>query len=383
MENFQGQDGFVWFTGVVEDRNDPTKLGRVRVRCVGYHTADKTKIPTEDLPWAWVMQNVHTPAMAGWGDTPGFIVEGSWVVGFFRDAETLQEPIVIGTLPGVPNQAGNPNFGFHDPRRRDEDPEKEGYNISKYPPTPLSSSDHSINESDVNRLARNETVTWEGEDVSLAHSILNEKELNRTKKVPVANASKSIFEHEKPAVSVFADTELSEGWDEPKSTYAAVYPNNNVRETYGKNIKEYDDTDGATRIHEIHGQSGTFYEIDHSGNKVTRIVGDNYEIVAGNNYVNLKGEVFLTIDNSCNTYIKGNWNIQVDGNVVENIKGTYDQNVTGDATMDAKTINLNSGTKGAARLDDQVDTGDDPAGISGSDGSNKIESASKTVIIGD
>ena len=45
MENFQGQDGFVWFTGVVEDRNDPTKLGRVRVRCVGYHTDDKVKIP--------------------------------------------------------------------------------------------------------------------------------------------------------------------------------------------------------------------------------------------------------------------------------------------------------------------------------------------------
>ena len=46
-------------------------------------------------------------------------------------------------------------------------------------------------------------------------------------------------------------------------------------------------------------------------------------------------------------------------------------------------INLNNGTKGAARLDDQVDTGDDPAGVSGSDGSNKIESASATVIIGD
>ena len=62
---FQGQDGFVWFTGVVEDRNDPTKLGRVRVRCVGYHTDDKTKIPTEDLPWAWVLQTVHTPSMNG------------------------------------------------------------------------------------------------------------------------------------------------------------------------------------------------------------------------------------------------------------------------------------------------------------------------------
>ncbi len=55
----------------------------------------------------------------------------------------------------------------------------------------------------------------------------------------------------------------------------------------------------------------------------------------------------------------------------------------GNITMDGKTINLNSGTKGAARLDDTVDTGDDPAGISGSDGSNKIESASQTVFIGD
>ena len=50
MKNhFMGMDGFVWFVGVVEDRNDPSKLGRVRVRCLGYHTADKTLIPTEDF----------------------------------------------------------------------------------------------------------------------------------------------------------------------------------------------------------------------------------------------------------------------------------------------------------------------------------------------
>ena len=96
MDNyFQGQDGFIWFTGVVEDRNDPTKLGRVRVRCVGYHTADKTKIPTEDLPWAWVMQTIHTPSMNGMGHPPGFMVEGTWVIGFFRDPQTLQEPIIM------------------------------------------------------------------------------------------------------------------------------------------------------------------------------------------------------------------------------------------------------------------------------------------------
>ena len=43
MQNFLGRDGFIWFTGVVEDRDDPDKLGRVRVRCVGYHTNDVKK----------------------------------------------------------------------------------------------------------------------------------------------------------------------------------------------------------------------------------------------------------------------------------------------------------------------------------------------------
>ena len=43
---FMGLDGFVWFTGVVEDRNDPDALGRVRVRCLGFHTEDLNDIPT-------------------------------------------------------------------------------------------------------------------------------------------------------------------------------------------------------------------------------------------------------------------------------------------------------------------------------------------------
>ena len=47
--HFMGMDGFVWFTGVVEDRDDPDQLGRVRVRILGYHTEDKIKIPA-DLP---------------------------------------------------------------------------------------------------------------------------------------------------------------------------------------------------------------------------------------------------------------------------------------------------------------------------------------------
>ena len=67
--NFYGKDGFIWFTGVVEDRNDPLQVSRVRVRCVGYHTQDKTILPTADLPWASVMMPVTSPSMPSIGAT--------------------------------------------------------------------------------------------------------------------------------------------------------------------------------------------------------------------------------------------------------------------------------------------------------------------------
>ena len=98
---FLGQDGFIWAIGVVEDRFDPEKVGRVRVRWLGYHTEDKAKILTKDLPWSQVMQSVGGNSMAGVGDAPVNIVEGTWVVGFFRDPGTFQDSVVIGTMPGM------------------------------------------------------------------------------------------------------------------------------------------------------------------------------------------------------------------------------------------------------------------------------------------
>ena len=48
--NYLGKNNFVWFNGVVEDRNDPQKLGRLRVRCVGIHTDNKDDLPTFGNP---------------------------------------------------------------------------------------------------------------------------------------------------------------------------------------------------------------------------------------------------------------------------------------------------------------------------------------------
>ena len=99
---FQGREGFEWFTGIIEDRNDPLFLNRVRVRIFGIHTYDKQQIATPDLPWAEVMMPTTTASLSGLGTTVHGLVEGSFVVGFFRDGMSNQEPVVMGSFIGAP-----------------------------------------------------------------------------------------------------------------------------------------------------------------------------------------------------------------------------------------------------------------------------------------
>lgn len=91
---------FIWWVGVVEDRDDPEKLGRCRVRIFGYHTEDKTILPTEDLPWAIPIQPINSASISGIGFTPVGIVPGTWVTGWFLDGEDKQQPVMLGTIPG-------------------------------------------------------------------------------------------------------------------------------------------------------------------------------------------------------------------------------------------------------------------------------------------
>lgn len=89
------------YTGVVENRNDPLKLGRCQVRVVGLHTEDKTVLPTEDLPWAHPLQPITSAAMNGLGWTPIGPVPGTWVVVMYSDHDDQQQPIIVGTLGGI------------------------------------------------------------------------------------------------------------------------------------------------------------------------------------------------------------------------------------------------------------------------------------------
>ena len=95
-DQFIGGD-FTWFTAVVEDINDTENLNRVKVRCHGWHTSNASLVSTENLPWATVMMPVTSASIQGNGGNHHLEV-GSWVVGFFRDGPSAQDPMVMGSI---------------------------------------------------------------------------------------------------------------------------------------------------------------------------------------------------------------------------------------------------------------------------------------------
>ena len=125
MAYFMGKGGFVWWQGVVEDRHDPLYLGRCKIRVLGWHSENKNDQPTAGLPWAYPVAPITSASQTGVGSSPLGPVEGTWVIGFYRDGEDGQEPMFFGTLGGIPeldakgiNNDGTSigGQGFLDPR---------------------------------------------------------------------------------------------------------------------------------------------------------------------------------------------------------------------------------------------------------------------------
>ena len=88
---------FCWFTGIVEDIQDLEGLDRVRVRAIGYHSDDKGEVPTASLPLATVMGSTLNAGHKGVGSNHQLVI-GSWVIGFFRDGASAQDPVIMGTI---------------------------------------------------------------------------------------------------------------------------------------------------------------------------------------------------------------------------------------------------------------------------------------------
>jgi len=321
MKNFMGKDGFQWFVGVVENRDDPKYLGRVKVRCLGYHTEDLGKLPTRDLPWAHPMNPITSATVSGVGQTPLGVVEGTWVVGFFTDTDA-QMPMIIGTLPGVPSTlpTKDSTTGFQD------------YDFANYP---------RYKETDVNRLAVNADDN--------PHSSLTIRQADRDLAVGIAQID-GIFEG---VAQIPADLDITKplsAWFEPSTPYNATYPHNHVHESEGGHIKEIDDTPGSERIHERH-SSGSGYEIHPDGSKVTRVKSNNFQITTADDFVHIQGKAYQTVDKglrvrvNANGQAGNNYNIEVGQGSNVNVEvngGNINLTTLGSGQENAGDININA-----------------------------------------
>jgi len=106
-----------FYRGVVEDNNDPLRVGRVRVRIWGLHTERKSRIategiPTEHLPWAEPCMSIIEGSISGNGFF-GVPLQGSQVMLFFENGD-YERPMYFASLPGIPSEKSQ-REGFNDP----------------------------------------------------------------------------------------------------------------------------------------------------------------------------------------------------------------------------------------------------------------------------
>jgi hypothetical protein len=269
------------------------------------------------------MNPITSATVSGIGQTPIGAVEGTWVVGFFTDGASAQQPMIIGTLPGVPSTlpAKDSSYGFQD------------FLNANYP---------KYTETDVNRLAVNEKTD---DAESNPHSTLTIRRADRDLAVGVTQVD-GIFEG---VAQIPSDLDIT-SWDEPITPYDATYPRNHVYESEGGHIREMDDTPGAERIHERHA-SGTGYEIHPNGTKVTRVKKDNYEIVTNDDYCHIQGISRHTIDKGVRVRVNAqgaagnNYNIEVGQGSNVNIEvngGNINLTTLGSGQEEAGDININA-----------------------------------------
>lgn len=288
-----GANGFVWWFGVVENRIDPLELGRCKVRCFGWHTEDVNQISTEDLPWAhpivpYGVKNVQPPT------------EGTMVFGFFADGKEGQYPIIMGVVPGIPEEIRQINAGFTDPlsaaqkqsagfpRKLDNEKTKLGKDtkgINRVEEAPSRYPKY-LNEPTTSRLARPVRGEKDGKfdgvtSESIAGTTIDLQRKSRVTGIPTAAGNQ---------------------WDEAYPTYAAKFPYNNVTETESGHAFELDDTHDHERVQLSH-RTGSTLEFANTG--ATKIkstssrqditMGDQRTYVNGNKYETIDGDYYLNV----------------------------------------------------------------------------------------
>jgi len=354
------------FYGIVEDRQDPLKIGRVRVRIHGIHTADKSLIGTPDLPWAQVLLPTTSAGLSGLGFNSHGLVEGTTVFGFFRDG-SKQDPIIIGvgtgiTTDGFKQEVGGTilsrrvDRGFNDPRRLTPT----DYKGTDDDVTPTADSKRSwgLNKAldTAPIIPESLSITYTGSGSTITNPTLTESDLPYYPlyfgKSDLSKFARGDGTYEHRSISGIVESkDITAVVDSiknadpnlavfPNSKANPVYPYNKVMASESGHMLEIDDTLDAERIAVEH-RSGTFHEIHPDGSQVTRIVNDNYTVVCKDNEVFVGGKVNVVVMGNSNIKTYGDVKLKGYGKGEIDVTGTMDIKSGGDMTLQsAKTLKL-------------------------------------------
>lgn len=254
-----------FWVGVVEDRNDPLKMGRCRVRVFGIHTENIQELPTEKLNWAHPVFPLNNPN----GYSPK---EGDTVVGFFMDGEEAQFPMMLGITPKIPPGRANTALGFNDPRTSTQlqnspkKPDEFGEGNGKYP--------RAIDEPTTPRLARNE------------------------------NMANSQFQIKR--------NKIIDGSGEVVKPLRTVYPYNNVYESESGHALEFDDTPGQERVHLFH-RNGSYLEMMPDGSTNQKTEKNKSDVTRGKSQIYVGEDLTVTVKGDVTYVVDGNFTVACDG----------------------------------------------------------------------
>ena len=351
----------ITFYGIVEDRNDPLMVGRVRVRIHGIHSENKQFIATPDLPWAQVLLPTTSAGLSGIGTQHG-LVEGSTVFGFFRDVETKQDPVITHVSAGIPQKGykettkdellnRNIEKGFNDPRRLTVDEYKDtpdGPNPEQAPnrshglSTAMDTAPKTPKELSINYDNTGSTIT----ELEVTADMLPYYPLYTDESDLSSIARGGVLDHAINGGMLHTSTQKILG-DFVDVQAKPVYPYNKVLQTEAGHVLEIDDTPKAERIN-VHHRSGTFHEIHADGSEVTRIVNNNYTAILKDDKVYIAGNADLQVGhgNVNITVDTGNVNMNVlKGNVDAQIQGTLNADVVGNTTFTSPETTMTTNLK--------------------------------------
>jgi len=351
----------ITFYGIVEDRQDPLKVGRVRVRIHGIHSENKQYIATPDLPWAQVLLPTTTAGLSRIGTQHG-LIEGSTVFGFFRDGKTRQDPVITHVSAGIPQKGykettkdellnRNIEKGFNDPRRLTVDEYKDtpdGPNPEQAPnrshglSTAMDTAPKTPKELSINYDNTGSTIT----ELEVTADMLPYYPLYTDESDLSSIARGGVLDHAINGGMLHTSTQKILG-DFVDVQAKPVYPYNKVLQTEAGHVLEIDDTPKAERIN-VHHRSGTFHEIHADGSEVTRIVNNNYTAILKDDKVYIAGNADLQVGhgNVNITVDTGNVNMNVlKGNVDAQIQGTLNADVVGNTTFTSPETTMTTNLK--------------------------------------